>query len=103
MWQRSDGGERTVGGHRREDSVPAVEIGEAFVEEMAFDLNFAGRTIFHMWEMEEGESTACAPLHCPFCPHRFLSFFSSQSGLRVALHLLTLTPGEGSGWSASPF
>ena len=53
------------------------------MEEVAFDLTFAECSIFHMWGRKEGESMACAPLHClacPFCPHCPLFFFSPQSG-----------------------
>ena len=79
------------GGPRTEDSVPVVEIREAFMEEMAFDLNFVGYMMVCMLGRKEGENTASVPPHCLTCPcwpHWFLSFFSTI--IRVALHLLTL-------------
>lgn len=50
MWQRSDGGERVRGWHSGKDSVVLWEIREAFMGEMALDLNFAGHGISQVEE-----------------------------------------------------
>ena len=79
------------GGPRSEDSVPVVESREAFMEEMAFDLNFVGCMMVCTLGRKEGENMVRIPPHCltcPCCPCWFLSLFSTI--IRVALHLLTL-------------
>ena len=74
------------GGPRREDSVPAVEIREAFMEEMASGLNFVGRVVVRMLGRKGGESVATA-LTCPAAP---LVPVFLLSIVRVALLLLPL-------------
>lgn len=52
MWRRSDGEEGArggTGGRTCGKSVLLWEIREAFMVEMAFDLNFAGRRVSHKW------------------------------------------------------